>query len=458
MESQREKIKKVKKIANKTLRKTNEQLQKIGAQTGEWVEETSEDLKPILKEGFEQTKKVAFSATKKTGQKIGELSNQTIEAIKADKERRTKSKNDLETAQKKTEHAVKQTNEKIEVLGDYTKELYDCLIRIQVIFDMVRHMPSDLKLELDELAEVRIDWKNQVDKIEKDFQLATKKGAGIGALGTGAGLAVGALGPSVAMGIATTFGVASTGTAISALTGAAAKSAALAWLGGGALTAGGGGMIAGKALLALTGPVGWAVAGIALLSGGGLFLKARNEKEQLENIFTLISIRDTKSYHLAIVELNERITRIKNETNLLENAIESIRDFGLDYEQMTNQQQYNLGTYVNLMNSSTQLLVNPILGLQPKYSQQDFIAYTQTNSSTMKAGETVQLAEAIVFLSNLLYKIDLDEKDKKVIWKAICSNEELLKSMNLEKRDFKQSIMDQVEQALTYKYEMSDVN
>ncbi|GMR70874.1 hypothetical protein NUITMVRA1_15520 [Aerococcus viridans] len=316
-------------------------------------------------------------------------------------------------------------------------------------------MPSDLKFELDELAEVRIDWKNQVDKIEKDFQLATKKGAGIGALGTGAGLAVGALGPSVAMGIATTFGVASTGTAISALTGAAAKSAALAWLGGGTLTAGGGGMVAGKALLALTGPMGWAVAGIALLSGGGLFLKARNEKEQLENVFTLISIRDTKSYHLAIVELNERITRIKNETNLLENAIESIRDFGLDYEQMTNQQQYNLGTYVNLMNASTQLLINPILGLQPKYSQQDFIAYTQMNSSTMKAGETVQLAEAIIFLSNLLYKIDLEEKDKKVIWKAICSNEELLKSMNLEKRDFKQSVMDQVEQVLTYKYEMS---
>ena len=458
MESQREKIKKVKKIANKTLRKTNEQLQKIGAQTGEWVEETSEDLKPILKEGFEQTKKVASSATKKTGQKIGELSNQTIEAIKADKERRTKSKNDLETAQKKTEHAVKQTNEKIEVLGDYTKELYDCLTRIQVIFDMVRHMPSDLKFELDELAEVRIEWKNQVDKIEKDFQLATKKGAGIGALGTGAGLAVGALGPSVAMGIATTFGVASTGTAISALTGAAAKSAALAWLGGGALTAGGGGMIAGKALLALTGPVGWAVAGIALLSGGGLFLKARNEKEQLENIFTLISIRDTKSYHLAIVELNERITRIKNETNLLENAIESIRDFGLDYEQMTNQQQYNLGTYVNLMNASTQLLVNPILGLQPKYSLQDYIMYTQINSSTLEARETVKLAEVIIFLSNLLYKIDLDEKEKKVFWKAICSNEELLKSMNLEKRDFKQSVMDQVEQALTYKYEMSDVN
>ena len=59
------------------------------------------------------------------------------------------------------------------------------------------------------------------------------------------------------MGVATTFGVASTGTAISALSGAAANSAALAWLGGGALAAGGGGMSAGTAFLGLAGPVGW---------------------------------------------------------------------------------------------------------------------------------------------------------------------------------------------------------
>ena len=52
-------------------------------------------------------------------------------------------------------------------------------------------------------------------------------------------------------GIATTFGVASTGTAISTLSGAAATNAALAWLGGGALAAGGGGMAAGEAFLTL---------------------------------------------------------------------------------------------------------------------------------------------------------------------------------------------------------------
>lgn len=46
--------------------------------------------------------------------------------------------------------------------------------------------------------------------------------------------------------------------------------------------------------------------------------------------------------------------------------IEKIESFGLDYNQMPEAQQYELGAYVNLMSASTKLLVNPILGLQPK--------------------------------------------------------------------------------------------
>ena len=38
---------------------------------------------------------------------------------------------------------------------------------------------------------------------------------------------------------------------------------------------------------------------------------------------------------------------------------------------MIEEQLYELGAYVNLMSASTQLLVNPILGLQPKYAEAD---------------------------------------------------------------------------------------
>lgn len=72
------------------------------------------------------------------------------------------------------------------------------------------------------------------------------------------------------MGIATTFGTASTGTAIATLSGAAQTNAALAWLGGGALVAGGGGMGAEETFLAMAGPVGWAIGGVALVGGAAL--------------------------------------------------------------------------------------------------------------------------------------------------------------------------------------------
>ncbi len=42
---------------------------------------------------------------------------------------------------------------------------------------------------------------------------------------------------------------------------------------------------------------------------------------------------------------------------------------------MNNDQQYALGTYLNLMLSATQLIINPIDGLKPFYSDEDFESY-----------------------------------------------------------------------------------
>lgn len=403
-----------------------------------------------------RAQKNADLAVRKTNKKMEKLRSDASELIDKQKELSGQSKSKLEEAQETTDLAIKKTNRKIEYLGEETNEIFQVLTKIQNVFDSIRNVPTDKKLELTELKKVRINWKDQVDKIEEDYQHAAAKGAGMGALGTGAGIAVAALGSSVAMGIATTFGVASTGTAISALSGAAATNAALAWLGGGVLATGGGGMVAGNLLLALTGPIGWAVAGAAILGGGGLFLRAKNEKEHLENIFTLISIRDAKSYSLAIIELNERITRIISETKILEDAVNELKHFGLNYEQMSNQQQHQLGTYVNFMHSSTQLLVNPILGLQPKYSKDDYIDFLSDNQDQITEDEAQQSEEVIIFLANLLYKIDLDNKDEKIIWKAIQSNEELMQSMNLSKEDFKPSVMEEVDQALKHEYQWTD--
>lgn len=363
-----------------------------------------------------------------------------------------KKKSKLQQAQDKVQVAINLTNKTIEELGGYTSGLYESLTSIQELFDKIRNVPSGKKLQYEEFKQIRLNWKQQAEKIEKDYQEATIKNTGAGAAGAGLGVAVVTIGPTVAMGVATTFGVASTGTAISALSGAAATNAALAWLGGGALVAGGGGMAAGEAFLALAGPVGWAIAGVSLLASGLLFWKSSSDKKHLENVFTAISNRDVKSYELAIVELKERISRIIDENGKLNEAIENIQMFGLDYNLMTEEQQYALGSYVNLMLSSTQLLINPIKGLMPKFTMDDFDDFIDCKDRKAKKSTCEDYKGFIVSLANLLYKIDLDDKDKKFLWKSLRKNSKMLKSMDISKKEFDMDIMNAILEALRFKY------
>jgi hypothetical protein len=360
-----------------------------------------------------------------------------------------KKKSKMKISQEKAEATIKHTNEKIDELGEQTSQLYDKLNEIQSLFDVIRNMPSDKKLEYEKLKEIRLNWKDQAKKIEDGYNKAVAKNVGQGAAGVGVGVAVVTMGPTAAMGVATTFGVASTGTAISSLSGAAATNAALAWLGGGALTAGGGGMAAGEAFLALAGPVGWAIAGVALLSSGLMFWKAMSDKNRLERVFTLISERDVKTYELAIVELEERTTRIKDEGEKLKSAIEKTRGYGADYEKMTEGQQYELGAYVNLMSASTQLLVNPILGLQPKYNEEDFEEFSKTRKGQVDVVK--ERKDLIIAFANLLYKVIVDSKDRKLLWKTFRENKKFLKFVDITKKEFDSSIIDMSVEALKYK-------
>ena len=360
-----------------------------------------------------------------------------------------KKKSKMKISQEKAEATIKHTNEKIDELGEQTSQLYDKLNEIQSLFDVLRNMPSDKKLEYEKLKEIRLNWKDQAKKIEDGYNKAVAKNVGQGAAGVGVGVAVVTMGPTAAMGVATTFGVASTGTAISSLSGAAATNAALAWLGGGALTAGGGGMAAGEAFLALAGPVGWAIAGVALLSSGLMFWKAMSDKNRLERVFTLISERDVKTYELAIVELEERTTRIKDEGEKLKSAIEKTRGYGADYEKMTEGQQYELGAYVNLMSASTQLLVNPILGLQPKYNEEDFEEFSKTRKGQVDVVK--ERKDLIIAFANLLYKVIVDSKDRKLLWKTFRENKKFLKFVDITKKEFDSSIIDMSVEALKYK-------
>jgi len=107
-------------------------------------------------------------------------------------------------------------------------------------------------------------------------------GGGITGVGAGVLLGWGTYGGVMAL------GTASTGTAIATLSGAAATNATLAWLGGGAIAAGGGGMALGSVIL------GGIVAGPALLVAGTIF--GASAKAKVDNAYgNLAEIRGVAS-------------------------------------------------------------------------------------------------------------------------------------------------------------------
>lgn len=147
-------------------------------------------------------------------------------------------------------------------------------------FGRLKNVELSQSLELDKLN--LGDFSTQtLGGLRQDYQALKDAGLGVGAgLGSGAALAFGAYNGTMML------ATASTGTAISSLGGVAATNATLAWLGGGSLAAGGGGMALGTAVL------GGIVAGPALAIFGHIvgskgeeaLNNARGNREQARTI------------------------------------------------------------------------------------------------------------------------------------------------------------------------------
>ena len=172
--------------------------------------------------------------------------------------------------------------------------------------------------------------------------------------------------PSAAMAIATTFGTASTGAAISTLSGAAATNAALAWLGGGSLAAGGAGIAGGETLLALAGPIGWAIGGVGLATGG-LIANGKNKKAAEEMNRKAAKVQaEIRKQQAVNFEIRKMITLTRNDTNDLANRVRQISKFSKDYSTLDNQKKQLLITFVNNVQASSEHL-NMVLGRNRKF-------------------------------------------------------------------------------------------
>ena len=193
----------------------------------------------------------------------------------------------LEEAKRKYELAGTLTNAAVQSLYDTKKEAVEAIEAAEKILikqpdfgtNNIRKI-ADAKKSIRLFQEAVQNELESIEKTSKSIQDSTGKYTGTAVAGAAAGAAVATFGPTAAMAFSTTFGTEATGTAISALSGAAATNAALAWLGGGALAVGGGGMAAGSTILAMAGPIGWAIGGITVGAVG--FFKANKNKKIAE--------------------------------------------------------------------------------------------------------------------------------------------------------------------------------
>lgn len=257
-------------------------------------------------------------------------------------------------------NAVDRYNSSYERMRNTCDDLYSTreralgeIVAVEMLVSTIANKPKEFEKQLGEVKEHILKFHQTKEYADKAYKEAAKSGISI-LSGVAAGGAVATAAPTVAMSIATTFGTASTGTAISTLSGAAAQKAALAWLGratGGIATKGiitGAGMASGQAFLALAGPIGWGVSGastaISLIS-----LSSKNKKISKEAIE---EAKDVMKAREILLETTEKISYLVDKTSLLLRNLSSQANKANEYRNMNylsldEEIQYLLGNLVN---------------------------------------------------------------------------------------------------------------
>ena len=261
------------------------------------------------------------------------------------------------------ESSITEYNDAYTLMNDKGVQLFmernrstDVLTLVETLVNSIANRPKSFEKEFEEIRLNRDTFRSACEFGERELQAARDAASGAGA-GLAAGASVAFMAPSAAMWVATTFGTASTGTAISTLSGIAAQKAALAWLGGGALTAGGHGIAGGSALLAMSGPIGWSIAGATLLTSILLFTKKRTNLNKQKNE----EIESVKRNTEKVKEVDAELKELLGETIALREGVNdsftgSLDMFGKDYSTFSDDQKRKLGTLVNNTKALSALL------------------------------------------------------------------------------------------------------
>ena len=365
------------KVLNDVGSATSEALNEASKFTGEVITESAKTIGEVSGQVGNIVSDVSGKAVEVAGDVANQISNVTSQTFNEAGKIANNTKEQIESVDlfnsKLRQEAVDGYNEAISCYNEEADNLANKSIELYQVRDKAIKVVKIVEERINKLANKPKEFETKLEEIDveiqnfEDKQIAISQSIKEAELASGStaataslsalGVTVATLGPTAAMGVATTFGVASTGTAISSLTGAAANSAALAWLGGGSVAAGGGGVAAGNAFLALAGPVGWGIAGVMLTAsvGAGVVANRKNEEVAKE------AIEEQKKIELLARQLKEKVIEVTELIELTEKQTEGIylanlSLTGMDYSLFTEDEKYKAGNLVNSTLSLTAMI------------------------------------------------------------------------------------------------------
>lgn len=246
-----------------------------------------------------------------------------------------------------------------ELLYEIRGKSVELIKLVQEVVNSIANTPKQFDTELGKIGKELTKFKETEQYAKEAYDASLKAGVNIVG-GTTAGIGIASMAPTALMSIATTFGTASTGTAISALSGAAAQKAAMAWIGrtfAGFAVKEGAGMAAGQAFLALAGPIGW---GITAASTGISLISLTNKNKDVAEK-AVKEAKEIAKAREALDETTEKINALKAKTDRLFDDMNreksKIMSFmNLDYLSLREEDKLFLETLVNHTLSLSQLL------------------------------------------------------------------------------------------------------
>ena len=273
-------------------------------------------------------------------------------------------------------------NDTLETFGKYRLEALSATVgKFLHCLELMNQRAKGKEYEF--LSEIDI----MTEEIKEMESVDMKASDALRTLAVGGGFAaVGIIGtPAVVTGAVTALCAASTGTAISSLSGAAASNAVLAWLGGGSLAAGGGGVAAGTVVLGAmtaTATIGLAVVAVGTLASRFYAKKNTEAEAYLADVKVwaeqvLASWTVLAGVKNRIIELHNLTTRLREKAETQMNGLEELAP---NFDP-NNEAHVKLFQQCAIMaKSMSELAQTPILDADGNISEQSGIVASKTET------------------------------------------------------------------------------